>query len=67
MAMEVQRMLDAMTQSQKIALALILLSHPAVKAAIAGTESNKINELPDRGSDNETKTVTDPHGKPVQE
>lgn len=39
----------------------------AEKATTAGTESNKINELPDRGSNNETKTVTDPHSKPVQE
>lgn len=30
------------------------------------TESSRINELPDRGRDS-TKTVTDPHSKPVQE
>lgn len=77
---EVLRMLTVLTLPQKIGLARLLLAHPAVKAALDGTESNKrteaesevtsnkkINELPDRGRDNQTKTVADPHGKPVQE
>ena len=37
---------------------------------MAGPTSGKsidFNELPDRGRDNETKTVADPHSKPVQE
>lgn len=45
-----------------------LQSLGAEKAEHVGTESSKrINELPDRGRDIETKTVADPHSKPVQE
>lgn len=39
----------------------------AVRQLNSPLQEKMDQELPDRGRSNETKTVTDPHGKPVQE
>jgi hypothetical protein len=46
------------------------LLNEAVKQLISSnitSPKGPLNELPDRGRDKETKTVADPHSKPVQE
>jgi len=69
---------NAKRQWQKYVMERRLVGCQAQETALAGTESNRTrtepevtssrtSELPDRGRTNETKTVTDPHSKPVQE
>jgi len=61
--------LKAVWHGMSSAMRLWQMQEAARQSNLLNTTSlrERSNELPDRGRDNETKTVAGPHSKPVQE